>query len=623
MSLVCRIVAGVAVAFAWVALPGAGSSAAQEATAPAGTGDAAAAVAQPAEGPAAGEAPPEPVADAPAGQELLDDAIAAKLEINEMDDFARVLDLCKRAIDRGLDESSRKFAEDLYTGTLLDRAAMFSGAILETDDPDPQWKRIRAFALRDLQEVLDRDADIGAAHLLVARLESLPGGNRERAVESARRALERLGDDSLQRAQATLVLASVEDDADKRGELLDQAVELAPRDADVRKARGLHRLLREDYAAAREDIQAALAETPEDISTLEALGLAYMMEEKLDEAIATFDKAIELEPEAAGVILKRARAHVARGNRDQALADIGEVIELVPRELGPRLLRATILQQAERSAEAVADVEAVLEQEPDLPAALELRGLIASQQGDYPEAIRNFRKLVAKNPDNAAIVSQLGMLYLINKQPREAIRRFTKAIEIDPEEFSARRGRSDAAISIGDHPAAVVDLEKALALKPDDPGILNNFAWLLATSPDDGLRDAPRAIELAQRACEQTEWKEAHIISTLAAGYAEQGDFETARKFSQQAVDVDAGEGGSIQEQLKSELASYEAGKPWRERQDEGETGDGDVPAEPARAQPGPAGDQVAGDGPRAVSEAQATGDDQAAKAKPRRPFDD
>ncbi|MFM7184953.1 MAG: hypothetical protein ACKO4Z_09310, partial [Planctomycetota bacterium] len=91
MSLVCRIVAWVAVAFAWVALPGAGSSAAQEATAPAGTGDAAAAVAQPAEGPAAGEAPPEPVADAPAGQELLDDAIAAKLEINEMDDFARVL----------------------------------------------------------------------------------------------------------------------------------------------------------------------------------------------------------------------------------------------------------------------------------------------------------------------------------------------------------------------------------------------------------------------------------------------------------------------------------------------------------------------------------------------------
>jgi len=575
--------------------------------------------------PAVGEEPAEP--QAPAGQELLDEAINAKFEIDDLEGFGRVLDLCKRALDRGLDESSRKFAEDLYTGTLLDRAAMLSGAILETDDPDPQWKRIRSFALRDLQEVLDRDADIGAAHLLVARLESLPGGDRARASESARRAIERLGDDSLQRAQALLVLAAVEEDAAKRGELLDQAVELAPRDAEVRKARGLHRLMQEDHAGSRDDMQAVLAENPDDMSSLEAIGLAFMMEEKLDEAIAAFDKVLELNPEAAGVLLKRARAHVAQGNRDKALADIGEVIELVPRELGPRLFRATILQQAERTAEAVADVEAVLEQQPDLPAALELRGLIASQQDDYPEAIRNFRKLVAKSPDNATVVSQLGMLYLANKQPREAIRRFTKALEIDPEEFSARRGRSDAAISIGDHAAAIADLEKALAQKPDDPGILNNLAWLLATSPEDGLRDAARAIELAERACEQTQWKEAHIISTLAAGHAEKGDFETARKFSRQAVEVDAAEAGSIQDQLKSELASYEAGKPWRELQQSGEDADAGKPADSVppqapvlpQAPPGnqaPAGDQAAGEAP-------AAGDNQAAKAKPRRPFDD
>ena len=121
----------------------------------------------------------------PPGQEDLNAAIDAKLEINDLDDFGRVIDLCKRAIDKGLDADSKKFAEDLYTGTLIDRAAMLVSAIFDTDEPDPQWKRIRSFAMRDLNEVVARDPGFGTAHLMIARLEALPGGNRERAATAA------------------------------------------------------------------------------------------------------------------------------------------------------------------------------------------------------------------------------------------------------------------------------------------------------------------------------------------------------------------------------------------------------------------------------------------------------
>jgi tetratricopeptide (TPR) repeat protein len=550
--------------------------------------------------PAAGEEPAE--APASAGQELLDEAINAKFEIDDLDGFGRVLDLCKRAIDSGLDEGSRKFADDLYTGTLLDRSSMLATAILRADEPDRNWKRIRSLALRDLQEVLARDPGIGVAHLLVARLESLPDGNAKRAGESARKALELLGDDPLPRAQANLVLAAVETDAEKQRGLLDAAVELAPRDGDVLKARGVHRLMHDDFAGARDDLEQAIEQDPDDPSMLGTLGLACMMDGKPAAALAAFDKALEIDPRSPGLLMQRARVHAVQGDREKALADIGLVIDLAPREPEARLLRARILQQADRSDEAVADVEAVLEQSPDLPAALELRGLIAAEQRDYPEAIRSFRKLAAKSPDDAVVLSQLGMLYLANKQPREAIRRFTKAIEVDADEFSARRGRSDAAISIGDHTAAVVDLEKALELEPDDTGILNNLAWLLATSPEDGVRDADRAITLAEKACEKTEWKAAHIISTLAAGHAEKGDFDTAKKFSRQAVAADAEAGGEVEEQLKAELANYEAGKPWRERQEMAEEGEAAAP--PAATEP----------------KAPATA---ARDRTPRRPFDD
>ena len=552
---------------------------------------------------------PEGEAAAEDGQELLNDAINAKLEIDEIDDFGRVLDLCKKAIEQGLDEGSMKFANDLYTGTLIDRAAMLTGAIVDADQPDPNWRRIRAFAMRDLNEVVARDPSYGSVHLMMARLEALPGGNRERAKAAATKALELLGDDQLPRAQANLVLAALEDDPEKQLRFYDAAVELAPRDADVRRARGLHLLMQDEYERAREDLDVAIAEEPDDASLREALGMACMMSEQFEAAREAFDKAIELDPEAAGPLLQRARVFAVEGERDKALADIDRAVDLAPRDQSARLLRARILQQAGQSERALADVESVLQQDAEMPAALELKGLIAAERQDYPEAIRSFRKLAAKNPDDPIVLSQLGTLYLAAKQPREAIRRFTKALEADGEAFAALRGRSDAEISIGDHVAAIADLEKAHTIKPDDTGILNNLAWLLATSPNDAIRDAARAITLAEKACEATEWKEGHIISTLAAGHAEKGDFESAQKFSRKAIDADTAAGGDVEDQLKNELSNYEAGKPWRERQEMPEGGDAAKPDDeaikPAKNEP---------------AEPAATA---AKDRKPRRPFDE
>lgn len=536
---------------------------------------------------------PGPGQDAP-GQEALNEAIDAKLAVDDLDDYSRVLDLCRKAVDQGLDEESRKFAEDLYTGTLIDRAGMLTEAIFRPGRPDQQWQRIRAFAMRDLEEVVGRDPKIGGAHLMIARLQALPGGDKERAAQAAAKALGLLGDDRLQRAQATLVLAELTDDAREKAAFFDAAVELSPRDPEVRRARGLFRLTADEYEAAREDLGVAAEEDPRDAAVQEALGLACLMAEKLDDAKAAFGRAIDLEPDAIGPLLQRARIWAIEGDRERALEDIDRAIDLDPESPAALLLRARIYQQAGDTDAALADIETILEAKPDTPAALELRGLIAAEQEDYAAAIRDFRKLAARDPDDAAVIGQLGMLYLAAKQPREAIRRFSRALEIDADNFPCRRGRSDAAISIGDHPAALADLEKAHALEPDDSGVLNNLAWLLATSPDDDLRDGKRAIELATKACEETKWEEAHIISTLAAAYAESGDFENARKYSKQAVEKGA-KNDEVKEQLEAELSSYEAAKPWRERQTLEEAGAATSDGKPSDDKPaarGPGGEK-------------------------------
>jgi hypothetical protein len=88
------------------------------------------------------------------------------------------------------------------------------------------------------------------------------------------------------------------------------------------------------------------------------------------------------------------------------------------------------------------------------------------------------------------------------------------------------------------------------------------LAWVLATSPDAKLRNGRRAIELATAACKVTDYKFAYILSTLAAAYAETGDFAAAVKWSSKAVQVGDKE---HDDSLKKELESYQAKKPWRE----------------------------------------------------------
>jgi tetratricopeptide (TPR) repeat protein len=113
----------------------------------------------------------------------------------------------------------------------------------------------------------------------------------------------------------------------------------------------------------------------------------------------------------------------------------------------------------------------------------------------------------------------------------------------------------------GKQAEAIADYEEAVKVDGKNSGVLNNLAWVLATSPEDNLRNGQRAIELAKQACDVTEYKQAHVLSTLAASYAESGDFDTAITWSKKAVENG---GEELKAQLSKELEIYEEKKPWR-----------------------------------------------------------
>ncbi len=90
----------------------------------------------------------------------------------------------------------------------------------------------------------------------------------------------------------------------------------------------------------------------------------------------------------------------------------------------------------------------------------------------------------------------------------------------------------------------------------------NTAAWILATSTRPEVRNGPLAVHLAERAVAQSE--DADTLDTLAAAWAERGDFDRATASQRQALDyLDADDGR--QAELQQRLSSYEAGIPWRE----------------------------------------------------------
>lgn len=110
---------------------------------------------------------------------------------------------------------------------------------------------------------------------------------------------------------------------------------------------------------------------------------------------------------------------------------------------------------------------------------------------------------------------------------------------------------------------AIADFDAALRLSPLDHLAMNGKAFLFATCPESRFRDGKQALTLARRACERTGWKEAGPLDTLAAAYAEIGDFPQAVAAEQKALALLSGPDARP---LERRLALYQRGQPYRGR---------------------------------------------------------
>jgi Tfp pilus assembly protein PilF len=163
------------------------------------------------------------------------------------------------------------------------------------------------------------------------------------------------------------------------------------------------------------------------------------------------------------------------------------------------------------------------------------------EKGDVAGAKRNVDTVIQRDPTvwpalyvRAQIYSHEGKYDLAQKDCNEALRQDRSVVE-------AALLRANINARLGKYAEALREFDYLISLHPRNVTLaraLSDRAWFRATCPNASFRNGQQAVKDAKAACSIMIWKDEHMIDTLAAAYAETGDFNSAVQYASQALAV-------------------------------------------------------------------------------------
>lgn len=357
----------------------------------------------------------------------------------------------------------------------------------------------------------------------------IDGGTTEQAAEAIRS--RGLGSEVALFLDSLTELRRAAGDKDGITRVLDlaHAIDPDPQRADLREA----------LAAGELDVLRWIAKSgfeDQPAITIELLGSAFQQLNQKDDARRVYRTGIERFPADFALQYRLGRLLTPPEMESGVTADKQEAVECFRAALALRPDSTVVryylgrlyykLQEPERSLE---QFTIALTRRPDEGTFLFQVGNCKLAMGLVDEALAIERPLVERQqPDWLAgwAANQTGRCLMARGEVVEAARYFQLAVDENPNNPQFNAGLFEAVLASGTSEEAVQVGQRYAERFPDDPEVLNNLAWVLASTPDVSKRDYPRAIKLARRSLEINESDASWNTLGVALYYS--GDAEAA-----------------------------------------------------------------------------------------------
>ena len=278
-------------------------------------------------------------------------------------------------------------------------------------------------------------------------------------------------------------------------------------------------------------LRALVARDPRDHVSHTGLGVRYFEQGDIPQAFAHLEEAVRLDPAFA----------TGHNNLGTALMMRGQ-----PQEAAEHFRRAIALK-------------------PDHAQAHNSLGGILQSMGLAPEAERHYRLAIESQPHHAGAHYNLANLLQREGKLDEAIAHYHLSLEIAPDVPETHSNLARTLMFQRKRASAVAAYREALRHNPNLVPSLGDLAWLLATSPEQELRNPPDSVRLAERAAQLTNYVDSVVLDRLAAAYASDGRFEQAAAAARQAMTL-ARQANDLDfaDEVAGRLELYEQRRPFR-----------------------------------------------------------
>jgi tetratricopeptide (TPR) repeat protein len=276
--------------------------------------------------------------------------------------------------------------------------------------------------------------------------------------------------------------------------------------------------------------------------------------------------------------------HVSCGLRQQNRDEMAEAAErfrralrIDPDHVGARNGLAMTMRLMGRTDAALAECERVLAGHPDDVDAVFLKARLNLEMNRLEEAVALNRRATALAPDNAFIHQFLPDMLSELGRDDEAAAALRSQLRFMPAHGDLHRRLGITYAWLANYGGARRHFELARRFSPRDDRADRLLAWLLATCPDDGIRDGAEAVALAKAL--QRSWRPgpqqqdgrllaryAAALRVLGAAYAEAGRFGEAADAARALLTLleRAGQ-AALAAEAREMLSAYRARRPWRD----------------------------------------------------------